>query len=171
MWQLFFDIVSKLHFESNQTLKVLIYILSHTFIYHIIVFTLTSVKDFINSMISIYNMWTDLTKMTRFNTSRLRQNGHHFPDIFKRIFWNEDVWILIKISLKFVPKGPINNIPALVQKMAWRHPGAKPLSEPKMIFINLLMHICVTWLQWIMMDSSPCTSYCYRMTWWCHMVT
>ena len=28
----------------------------------------------------------------------------------------------IKISLKFVPKGPINNIPALVQIMAWRRP-------------------------------------------------
>ena len=26
----------------------------------------------------------------------------------------------IKISLKFVPNGPINNIPALVHKMAWR---------------------------------------------------
>ena len=35
----------------------------------------------------------------------------------------------IKISLKFVHKGPINNIPALVQMMAWRRPGDKPLSE------------------------------------------
>ena len=38
----------------------------------------------------------------------------------------------IKISLKFVPKGPINNIPALVQIMAWRRTGDKPLSEPMM---------------------------------------
>ena len=50
-------------------------------------------------------------------------------------------------SLKFVPKGPINNIPALVQKMAWRRPGNKPLSEPMMV--NLLMHICVTRPQWV----------------------
>ena len=35
-------------------------------------------------------------------------------DIFKCIFLNENVFILIKISLKFVPKGQINNIPALV---------------------------------------------------------
>ena len=35
-------------------------------------------------------------------------------------FFNENVWILIKISLKFVAKGSINNIPALVQIMAWR---------------------------------------------------
>ena len=44
-----------------------------------------------------------------------RQNGRQFPDdIIKRIFLNEIVLISIKISLKFVPKGQINNIPALV---------------------------------------------------------
>ena len=46
------------------------------------------------------------------------------------VFFNENVWISIDISLKFVPKGPINNIPALVQIMAWRRPGDTPLSEP-----------------------------------------
>ena len=41
--------------------------------------------------------------------------GRHFPDdIFKCTFLNENVLISIKISLKFVPKGQINNIPALV---------------------------------------------------------
>ena len=35
-------------------------------------------------------------------------------DIFQHIFMNDNVWISIKISLKFVPKGPIKNIPALV---------------------------------------------------------
>ena len=49
------------------------------------------------------------------NTLRPRQNGRRFADdTFKRIFWNENVRISIKISLKFVPKGPINNNPALV---------------------------------------------------------
>ena len=82
------------------------------------------------------------------NTLRLRQNGRHFPDdIFKCIFLNENVWISIKISLRIVPKGPINNIPALVQIMAWRLDGAKPLSEPMMV--RLLMHICVTQPQWV----------------------
>ena len=71
------------------------------------------------------------------NTLRPRQNGRHFPDdIFKRIFLNENVRILLKISLKFVPKGPINNIPALVQMMAWRRTGDKPLSEPMMTQFN-----------------------------------
>ena len=54
-------------------------------------------------------------------------------DIFKCILLNEYVSILIKISLKFVPKGPINNIPAFVRIMAWRRPGGKPLSEPLMV--------------------------------------
>ena len=77
------------------------------------------------------------------NTLRPRQNGRLFADdIFKCIFLNENASIVIKISLKFVPKGPINNIPALVQILAWRRPGDKPLSEPMMV--SLLTHICVT---------------------------
>ena len=57
-----------------------------------------------------------------------------FPDdIFKCIFLNENVWISLQISLKFVPKVQINNIPALVQIMAWRRPGDKPLSEAMVV--------------------------------------
>ena len=58
---------------------------------------------------------------------------------FECIVLNENVWISIKISLKFVPKDPINNIPALIQTMAWCRPGDKPLSEPMMV--SLLAHI------------------------------
>ena len=54
-----------------------------------------------------------------FNTLRPRQNGcHSADDIFKCIFLNENVQILIQFSLKFVSKGTINNIPTLVQVMA-----------------------------------------------------
>ena len=60
-------------------------------------------------------------------------NSRHFADdTFKYIFLNENVIISAKMSLKFVPKGPINNISTLVQMMAWRRPGDKPLSEPMM---------------------------------------
>ena len=52
---------------------------------------------------------------TGLNTLRPRQNGRHFPDdFFKCIFLNKNLRISIKFSLKFVPMGPINNIPALV---------------------------------------------------------
>ena len=48
----------------------------------------------------------------------------------------ENVWIPIKMSLKFVPKGPINNIPALVGTMAWCRSGDKPLSEPMEVSLS-----------------------------------
>ena len=51
-------------------------------------------------------------------------------NIFKCIFLNENVRISIQISLKFVPKSSIDNQPALVQVMAWRRTGDKPLPEP-----------------------------------------
>ena len=82
------------------------------------------------------------------NTLRPRQNWRHFADaIFECIFLKENVWILIIISLKFVPKDPINNIPSLVQIMVWCRPGKKPLSESMMV--SLPMHICVTRPQWV----------------------
>ena len=82
------------------------------------------------------------------NTLRLRQNGRHFPDdIFKCIFVNENVWILNTSWLKFVPTGPIDNNTTLVQIMAWYPTGDKPLSDPMMV--SLLIHICMTGLQWV----------------------
>ena len=62
-------------------------------------------------------------------------------DTFKYKFVNENVLISIKNSLRFVPKGPINIIPAFVQIMAWRRPGDKPLSEPMMgWFTDVYVH-------------------------------
>ena len=134
----------------------------------------------------IWTIWTSLSavprKAVKFNHSLthllcfislwlyhliglwLRQNGRHFADnIFKLIFLDVNVWILINIqlkcvhvwiliniSLKCVPKGQIKkklNIPALVQIMAWHLPGDKPLCE--LMMFNLLMDLCITWLQWI----------------------
>ena len=83
-----------------------------------------------------------------FNSLRPRLNErYNADDIFNCIFLKENVWIPTKISLKFVPKGPINNIPALVQIMAWRRSGDKPLSEPKLIFVPT--YICATRPQWV----------------------
>ena len=63
------------------------------------------------------------------NSLRPKQNRRHFADdIFKCIFLNENEWISLRISLKFIPKVRMNNIPSLVQIMAWRRPGDKPLS-------------------------------------------
>ena len=98
------------------------------------------------------------------NTLRPRQNGRHFADdTFKCIFVNGNVRILIEISLKFVPKGPINNIPALVQIMAWRRPGDKPLSEPMMVCLPT--HICVTRPQWVNLQV-VCTRIPFSVKTW-----
>ena len=65
------------------------------------------------------------------NSSPPEQNGRHLAnDIFKCIFLNEKFCILIKISLKFVPEGPIDSNQALDKTMAWHRIGNKPLSEP-----------------------------------------
>ena len=94
-----------------------------------------------NKMIPLMIKFQEVTNGL-LNTLRLRQNGCHFADDpFKCIFLNETLRISIKISLNFVPRGPINNIPAMGQIMAWRRWGDKPLSEPMMV--SLLTHICV----------------------------
>ena len=91
------------------------------------------------------------------NTLRPRQNGRHLSDdVFTCIFLNDSAWISIKISLTFCLNRPINNIPALVQIMAWHRPGEKPLYEPMMV--NLLTHICVTRPHWV---NDPSRSYVY----------
>ena len=95
-----------------------------------------------------------------FNITRPRQHGRHFADVtFKCIFLNENVRISIKIWLKCVRKGPINNITALVQIMAWRRPGNKPLSEP--MLVRLLMHICITRSQLVKETSKYSYIFCH----------
>ena len=58
--------------------------------------------------------WTPM-ESSGFNSPPPGQNGHYFAHgIFRCIFVNEKFFILMKISLKFVPKGTINTNPALV---------------------------------------------------------
>ena len=121
---------------------------------YIIVLTLISIscQKFLYTLHQLMKygtgIWLECNWTCRLNTLRPWQKGRHFPDdTFKCIFMNENVGISINISLKFVPKGLINNIPALVQIMAWHRPGDKPLSEP--MVVRLPTHICVTRPQWV----------------------
>ena len=112
----------------------------HSFSYEVIIWSIR--RNIVHGGLMMY-----------LNSLRPRQNGRHFADdIFNCISLIENVWISIQISLKFIPKGPINNIPALVQIMAWRRPGDKPLSEPMMD--SLSTHICVTRPQWVKQNLS-----------------
>ena len=96
---------------------------------------------------SIYERFLK-SPLAKLNTLRPRPNGRYFADdIFKYIFLNENARISLKKSLKFVPKVRINNIPALVQIMAWRRSGDKPLSEA--MVVSLLTYVCGTRPQWV----------------------
>ena len=95
------------------------------------------------------------------NTLRPRQTCRYF-------------WFLSlrKISLKFVPKVRINNIPALDQIMAWRRPGDKPLSEPMIVRywciyaslgLNELTHVTWMWRWYALGDNNR---YGWSHHWW-----
>ena len=64
-----------------------------------------------------------------------------FPDAFS---WMKIYKFRLRIHWSLFPK---DNIPALVQVLAWPWPGDKPLSEPMMV--SLLTHICVSRPQWV----------------------
>ena len=87
-----------------------------------------------------------LRKLTRWGQKNMAA-------IFQTTFSNAFSWmkmcefLLIKISLKFVPKGQINNITTLVQMMAWCRQGNKLSSES--VMVSLLTHICITQPQWL----------------------
>ena len=82
------------------------------------------------AILAFLSKWLDWS-IEYFNSSPLGQNGYHFADDNLRcIFVNENVCILIQISLKFVPWCPIDNKSVLVQVMAWQRKGDKPLPEP-----------------------------------------
>ena len=67
-------------------------------------------KPMLDSIQEVYKIF-----IMHVNSLRLRWNRcHSADDIFKCIFLNENVLILNDISLKFIPKGPINNILALI---------------------------------------------------------
>ena len=101
---------------------------------------------FIKWKLFIFNEnFTEICSLTHWGRDKMA--AVFADDTFKRIFLNENVRVSMKISLKFVPKGSINNNPALVQIMAWRRSGDKPLSEPMMV--SLLTHTCVTRPQWV----------------------
>ena len=128
---------------------------------------IAGVSEYLNSL------WPSntLNYATELNISRLRQNGRHFPDaIFQCIFLNRNIKILIKFLLKFVPYGPINNIPALGHIRAWRRPGDTPLFEP--IMVGLLTHICVIQPQWFktfhFLTSDICMHRLFETKWNIH---
>ena len=85
----------------------------------------------------LFILWVDLTHL----------GWDQIAAISQTTFWNAFSWMKMyefcfKISLKFVPKFWVNNIPALIQIMAWHWPGNNWQAI-------IWAHICVTWPQWV----------------------
>ena len=77
-------------------------------------------------------------------------NGHSWMKMYE--FWLTFHYISLMV--------PINNIPTLIQVIAWRRPGDKPLSEPMMV--RLPTHMCVTRPQWVNCYTDSLTEYTSR---------
>ena len=101
---------------------------------------------------------------------RPRQNGRHLKDdMSKCIFLKENVWIPIEISLKIVPKGLINNNPALFQIMAWRRPVANPMGIPILVRQHLYIESASSGqfhtMQTIRIFLKSCISMGHKVHW------
>ena len=113
--------------------------------------------------IACISMLVQFWTLTVDNSSPPGQNGRHFADdIFKCM--NEKLRILIRVSLKFVPKGPINNKSALVQVMAWAEQATSHYL--KKCLLSSLTHICGTRGRWdklfpILRTRPPPRCHCY----------
>ena len=142
------------HLACNKRIMISIVLLLISLIKHVNIF-----KSRVGDIIKLFRTWIIcflwFCPTQKLHTSRhAAQHGlqpaplsHWGRDqmdaISQTTFSSAFSWMkMYEFRLKFVPKGPINNLPALVQIMAWCRPGAKPLSEPTMV--SLTTHICVT---------------------------
>ena len=79
-------------------------------------------------------------------------------------FFNQNVWFFfINIWSNYIPVGPIGNRSALVQMMAGRRTGNKPLSAPMMVKVADAYR-CVTRPLW---DKCPERTQILRSSSWC----
>ena len=92
----------------------------------------------------------------KFNTLKPRQNGRHFADdTFKHILLSENIWVSIKIPLKFVPKGPINNFYVIIAVFK-----TNALSHlPNYRLPSFLKNICIMRSRWGVNTILVCISY------------
>ena len=92
-------------------------------------------------------------------------------DIFKRNLLNEDICVLMQITLKFVPRGLIDSNLSLVPAMAWRRIGGKQLPEPVTICSDLMLLLihwygqlsfgdtCQIWMKFKGLVTLACSCY------------
>ena len=93
-------------------------------------------RKFITTMVN-FTWWfiaqSEFTTIVIFNVNTWRpeySHSHFADDIFKCILLNENIWIALEISVRFVPKVRINKFLALFQIMTLRRPGDITVSGP-----------------------------------------
>ena len=74
----------------------------------------------------------------------------HMTDVCKCIFMNEKFCILIRISLNFVPEGPVDNKSVLVQVIIWTNAES----------VTSLTHIWGTWGRRVKPLTEQLLAYC-----------
>ena len=99
--------------------------------------------SFVNILLNLYFRSTKFNRLGCYwELSNIRLLTHwgqyKIQAVLQTTFSNTLSWMKIYefwliFSLKSVPKGPVNNISVLVQIMAWRRSGDKPLFEPMMV--------------------------------------
>ena len=106
---------------------------------------------------------TQLTHWGRDKMAAVSQTTHS-----NAFSWMKMLEFRLRFHWSLFLRVQINNNPALVQIMAWRRPGDKPLSEPMMV--SLLTHICVTRPQWVKWRSNQDTMISFKkMHFKCHL--
>ena len=104
---------------------------------------------------------TDLTYWDRDKIAAISQTTFYIAFLWMKIYTFRLIF-----SLRFVPQVQVNSIQAMVQIVAWRWPGDKPIYEPMMV--SLLTHICVIRPEWILITMAllklghrRCLSKCF----------
>ena len=98
------------------------------------------------------------------NTLSAGQNGCHFADnIFKWIFFKDDICICIKVPLRFISEDSIEYKSALVQEMAWHQTGDDQW------WANYTIPFGITRSQWVTASGAETESKITKLIPWLHM--
>ena len=124
------------------------------------VFSCRSWQHYGNIMFILQQCYPHQICLPTFDTVWVRKHGNHSADI-GGYSWMDILKFRLKFYWRFVPKGSINNKPALAQKMVWHQTDKQPLSEP--VMWTLLRHIYFTWPQWVTFVGLGCVNYVNTM--------
>ena len=84
------------------------------------------ISSFVNAICGPVSKYISVVTVLK-HWDRDKNKQHFADDIFKFIFWYNNLCILVEISIEFVPSSPVGNTALLSRMMACRQTGDKPL--------------------------------------------